>query len=149
MGEPAANSAVAEVVATSGTTTPISFNGDGHLYAANLFLSLAFAVFGVAVFGRHMWALVTSIGHRRDKWLEPVSVSRVMWMCAGLALAMRAGVEAAELLAWSPHDPVNLCPRHVCQTLDLAGLNNLHGRVDGARRADMVGAREAAAKGTP
>jgi hypothetical protein len=106
MGEPAANSAVAEVVATSGTTTPISFNGDGHLYAANLFLSLAFAVFGVAVFGRHAWALAVSIWHGRDKWLEPVSVSRIQWMCAGLALAMRAGVEAAELLAWSPHDPV-------------------------------------------
>jgi hypothetical protein len=100
----AANSAAAAVVAASGSIMPVSFNGDGQLFTLNLFLALAFAVFGFVVGSRHAWALWVSRG--RDKLREPVTVARIMWMCAGAALAMRASVEAAELLAWSPHDPV-------------------------------------------
>jgi hypothetical protein len=100
----AANSVVAAVVKASATTTPISFNGDGTLFALNLFLAVAFTSLAVMMVGRFAQALW--ISRRRDHLRDPVTIWRISWMCASMALAMRAGIEAAELLAWSPHDPV-------------------------------------------
>lgn len=100
---PAANSAVA-AIAASGFNAPPSFNGDGQLFMLNLFLSTAFMQLAVAIVGMLGWALWRS--RKRDRLWEPATIYRVQFLCAALALTLRAGAEGAELLAWSPQDPV-------------------------------------------
>jgi hypothetical protein len=82
---------------------PASFNNDTTLVAINLFMGAA--VFSVSVMWifRHTCALWNS--RKRDHWKSPVTVFRICWLCAAIALALRSGAEASIILAWDPIRP--------------------------------------------
>lgn len=102
--QPAARSIAAAMVRASDTTMPVSFGDDGRLYALNLFLMTAFTSLGLMLAGRMARAIWRD--RRRDRMRHPLSIWRLGWLLAGLAVFLRCGAEAANLWAWNPADPV-------------------------------------------
>lgn len=82
---------------------PASFEGDGRLYALNLFLMTAFTCLGAMLAGSMARAI--RVHRRTDRPRHPVTVWRAAWAMAGGAVFLRCGGEAAYLWAWSPADP--------------------------------------------
>lgn len=101
---PIAGSLPARMVRLVGSSLPTSFNGDGQLFALNLFLMTAFACLGVLMAGRMTRAVW--VDRTRDALLHPVTVWRLSWLFAATGLALRSGSEALNLWAWDPHDAV-------------------------------------------
>ena len=99
----AADSVAATMVRRIGSALPISFNGDGDLFALNLFLMTAFMWLGMLIAG----IMARAIWRRRGQDLprHPVTIWRVAWLLAGAALFLRCGTEAMNLWAWDPADP--------------------------------------------
>ena len=92
------------MVRSAGSALPTSFNNDGQLFGLNLFLMTAFTWLGLLLagrMGRVMWR-----DRRQDILCHPISVWRAGWLLAGAALFLRCGIEAMNLWAWSPADPV-------------------------------------------
>lgn len=90
------------MVRAAGSSLPTSFNGDGELFALNLFLMTAFMCLGALMAGRMARAIWANRDH--DGLLHPVTVWRVAWLLAGLAAFLRCGTEAMNLWAWNPED---------------------------------------------
>lgn len=89
---------VAEIV--SRNAIPTSFNGDAMLFGLNLFAMTAFTLLGVMFAG---WMASSIFVHRAiDKPFHPVTIFRTAFLCAGIALTLRSGGEAASLWAWDP-----------------------------------------------
>lgn len=99
----ARHSLAAPMVRRVASTLPTSFNGDGRLFALNLFLMTAFMCLGLlmaAVMARAIWR------HRgQDLLRHPVTIWRLAWLLASSALFLRCGSEAMNLWAWNPADP--------------------------------------------
>ena len=98
----AAGSLAGRMVAAVGSTLPTSFDGDGELFALNLFLMTAFMCLGALMAGRMARAIW--VNRRQDGTLHPVTVWRIAWLLAGLAAFLRCGTEAMNLWAWNPDD---------------------------------------------
>jgi hypothetical protein len=97
-------SLAAIMVREAGSALPTSFNGDGELFALNLFLMTAFMCLGLLMAG----AMGQAIWRHRDRHLprHPITIWRSAWLLAGAALFLRCGIEAMKLWAWNPADPV-------------------------------------------
>ena len=101
-GSDAGDSLAGRMVRAIGSTLPTSFNGDGELFALNLFLMTAFMCLGALMAGKMARAIWLC---RREDWLRhPVTVWRVAWLLAGAAAFLRCGTEAMNLWAWNPDD---------------------------------------------
>ncbi|HEX8415739.1 MAG TPA: hypothetical protein VF637_17940 [Sphingomicrobium sp.] len=100
----ARDSLAASMVRQAGSALPTSFNGDGELFALNLFLMTAFMCLGLLMGG----AMAEAIWRHRvqDLRRHPVTIWRLAWAFAGAALFLRCGTEAMSLWAWNPADPV-------------------------------------------
>lgn len=100
----AGDSLAATMVRRIGSVLPASFNGDGELFALNLFLMTAFMCLGLLMAG----AMARAIWRHRGQDLprHPVTIWRLAWLFAGAALFLRCGTEAMNLWAWNPADPV-------------------------------------------
>jgi hypothetical protein len=97
-GDNLSESAAADLVRA--TPMPVSFNGSETLFAFNLFAMTAFTCFGAWVLG---WMVTSLYRHRRDaRWNDPVTVYRVGWLFASVALTIRCGAEAGSLWSWDP-----------------------------------------------
>jgi hypothetical protein len=98
----ASHSVAARMVRAVGSSMPSSFDGDGQLFGLNLFLMTAFMCLGALIAARMARALwVNRSGdHRRD----PVTIWRLAWLLAGVAVFLRCGTEAMTLWAWNPAD---------------------------------------------
>jgi len=93
-----APSNVAELVASN--NLPTTFHGDALLYGVNLGLMTTFTCLGVIVVG---WLGMSLFAHRKyDLPLDPVTLYRGSWLCAGIGLTIRCGAQAAALWAWDP-----------------------------------------------
>ena len=100
----ARTSLAATMVRNAGSLMPTSFNDDGRLFAFNLFLMTAFTCLASMMAAR----LVRSLWRDRniDEVRDPVTIWRMAWCCASTAAFLRCGIEAMNLWAWSPTDPV-------------------------------------------
>ena len=90
------------MVRAAASPLPGSFDGDGQLFGLNLFLMTAFMCLGLMMAGRmaaEMWRW-----RRRDHVRHPVTIWRLAWMLAGIAVFLRCGTEAMNLWAWNPAD---------------------------------------------
>lgn len=100
----AGDSLAAAMVRRAGSTLPTSFNGDGELFALNLFMMTAFMCLGMMMAGAMAHAIWRS--RRRHLRRHPVTIWRLAWLFAGIALFLLCGTEATNLWAWNPADPV-------------------------------------------
>lgn len=100
----AQNSLAATMVRNSGPLMPTSFNNDGQLFAFNLFLMTALGCLASMMAVR----LVHSLWRDRaiENLRDPVTIWRMAWCCASTAAFLRCGIEAMNLWAWNPLDPV-------------------------------------------
>lgn len=100
----AGTSLAATMVRRIGSVLPASFNGDGELFALNLFMMTAFMCLGLLMAG----AMARAVWRHRSQDLlrHPVTIWRLAWLFAGSALFLRCGTEAMNLWAWNPADPV-------------------------------------------
>lgn len=87
-----------------GSALPTSFNGNGDLFAVNLFLMTAFMCLGALMAGAMAREIWLHRGHDRAR--HPVTIWRLAWLFAGAALFLCCGTEAMTLWAWNPADPV-------------------------------------------
>jgi len=94
------------VQATLTSIAPASFDNNSALYAWNLFLMTAAVGIGLLMLGlqlRLIW---------RDRLCEhplnPLTLWRTMLAFAGAAFALRGGVEATHLWAWSSGDTATI-----------------------------------------
>ena len=100
----ARTSMAAAMVRHSASSMPTSFNNDGQLFGFNLFLMTAFMCLGLMMAVRSARALWRD--RAVDGLRDPVTIWRMAWCCAAIAAFLRCGIEAMNLWAWSPHDPV-------------------------------------------
>ena len=100
----ARGSLAATMVRRIGSVLPASFNGDGDLFALNLFLMTAFMCLGLLMAGAMARSIRRHYG--QDLLRHPVTIWRLAWLFAGTALFLRCGTEAMNLWAWNPADPV-------------------------------------------
>lgn len=100
----AVHSTAAAMVRSAHSSMPTSFNNDGQLFGFNLFLMTAFMCLGLLMAARLFRALW------RDRLVDgsrdPVTIWRMAWCCAAMAAFLRCGIEAMNLWAWNPADPV-------------------------------------------
>lgn len=83
---------------------PASFNGDGQLFVLNLFLMTAFTCLGLLMAGAMVRAIWRHHGEELPR--HPVTIWRLSWLFASTALFLHCGVEAMNLWAWNPSDPM-------------------------------------------
>jgi len=90
------------MVQATPSLTPPSFNGDTSLFTFNLFVMTAMLFLGMAFAGRHGLRIWQHRHH--DHPLHPVTLVRLVWFFAGVAVMLRCGAEAMLLYGWSPQD---------------------------------------------
>lgn len=85
------------------TLAPPSFNGMGWLVVLNLAVMTIATMVGVMV-------LIKLGGdwlkhRRRDAWLSPAVIYRLLGMLFSAGITLRCGAEALNLWGWNPQDP--------------------------------------------
>lgn len=100
----ASGSLTARMVRAVGSALPTSFNGDGQLFALNLFGMTAFMCLGALMAGRMARGIWCN--RREDHRRDPVTIWRMAWLLAGMAVTLRCGTEAMTLWAWNPADAI-------------------------------------------
>jgi len=103
----AATSLVAQSIeAGPATAIPPSFNDGASLYLFNLFLMTAMTFLGTMMAGkqaRRIW-MQRIYDHPKD----PVTIYRLIVLCAAMGLTLRCGGAAMELWGWTPKDPATV-----------------------------------------
>lgn len=99
MDEPRAEAVIANM---AGAAQP-SFDGQGWLVVLNWFVMTAGFFLAVMLAGKLAWDLWAC--RHFDRWREPATVLRRIFLYLSLAAVLRFGAEAASLWGWNPNDP--------------------------------------------
>ena len=86
------------------TLAPPSFNGMGWLVVVNLAVMTIATLIGIMVIVKLVGDWVKH--RRKDVWLSPASIYRLLGILFAAGITIRCGAEAVSLWGWNPHDPV-------------------------------------------